>query len=248
MQRTYWLTTMALACLIGCAGGPRGPEQPRVYENMDATQRIDIMPNGHGSSVVLTEDGYLLSNYHVSGKGDRTLLVNISEDGKPAVAYVAQVVATDEKHDLAVLKIHRHFDRTVVMGSIDEVHPGDLVYNLGYPYDLGRMTGVGNVKAVGWNYVDEDKPDLKVENGLALDIPNGPGTSGSGIYAASDGKLIGLMQMVMALGPDDGRRVVVHVAIPVDTIRAFLDRAHVRYHTALRLSSEDRHRDLSPPS
>lgn len=230
---------LALACLIGCAGNMRGPETPQVYENMDATQRVDVMPAGHGSAVVLTEDGYLLTCYHVSSKGDRVLLINIAEGDKPAVAYVAHVVATDEKHDLAVIKIHRHFGRTAVLADIAEAHPLDEAYNIGYPYSLGRLAGKGAIKAVGWDYDDPDQPELKVVNGLALDIPNGPGTSGSGIYLARDGKLIGLMQMVLTFGPrnaagepmSDGQQVIVHVAIPVDVIRAFLDRAHIPYHT-----------------
>lgn len=222
---------LALACLAGCAGGPRGPEHPRMYENMDATQRIDILPDGHGTAVVLTEDGDLLTNAHVAGKGDRMLLVNISEDGKPPVAYPASVVSVDERHDLAVVRIRRRFRRTVVIGSMEEVHPGDQVYDVGYPYALGRMSGVGNVKAVGWDFSEPDRPDLKVEGGLALDISNGPGSSGSGIYLARNGKLVGLMQRIMTFGPDDGGRITVRVAIPVDVIRAFLDRAHVPYRT-----------------
>lgn len=239
MGKAYFSCILALACLVGCAAGQRGPEIPRVYENMDATQRIDIGSDGTGSSVVLTEDGYLLTNYHVSGKGDRTLLVNIAEGGKSAVAYPARVVATDEKHDLAVLKIDRRFDRTAVLADIGEAHPLDEVYNVGYPYSLGRLTGRGAIKAVGWSYQDPDEPDRKVENGLALDIANGPGTSGSGIYLARNGKLIGLMHMIILLGPknavgepvSNGRQVIVRVAVPVDVIRAFLDRAHVRYRT-----------------
>ena len=240
MGRKYRLSVLALACLAGCAGSLRGAETPHIYGNMDATQRIDVMPDGHGSSVVLTEDGYLLTNFHVAGKGDLTLQVNISEDGKPAVAYPARVVATDEKHDLAVLKIDHHFDRTAVLSDISEAHPLDGVYNVGYPYALGRMAGKGAIKAVGWNYQDPDNPDIKVENGLALDIADGPGTSGSGVYLTRDGKLIGLMRMIVCVVPKDddgepvvdGRQVTVRVAIPVDVIRAFLDRAHVRYRTS----------------
>lgn len=239
MGRKYWIYALALACLVGCAGSLRGPETPQLYRNLDATQRVDIATGGHGSAVVLTEDGFLLTCFHVAGKGDRVLLVNIAEGDKPAVAYTARVVATDEKHDLAVIWIHHHFDRTAVVGDISEAHALDEVYNIGYPYALGRMAGQGAIKAVGWSYDDPDQPELKVSNGLALDIPNGPGTSGSGIYLAHDGKLIGLMQMVLTFGPrnaagepiSDGRQVTVHVAIPVDVIRAFLDRAHIRYRT-----------------
>lgn len=239
MGRMYWLCALTLACLVGCAGVRRGPEAPRLYENMDATQRVDVMPEGHGSAVVLTEDGFLLTCYHISGRGDHVLTINIAEGGKAPVAYAARVVATDAKHDLAVIWIHRHFDRTAVLADISEAHPLDAVYNIGYPYALGRMSGKGSVKSVGWTYDDPDQPELRVENGLAMDIPNGPGTSGSGIYLARDGKLVGLMQMVLTFGPrnaagepmSDGRQVTVHVAIPVDVIRAFLDHAHIRYRT-----------------
>lgn len=255
MASRYCLNAIVLACLVGCASGPRGPEIPKVYENMDVTQRIDIVPEGIGSSAVLTEDGYILTVFHVAGKGEQTLLINIAEGGKPAVAYEARVVATDEKHDLALVKVDHHFSSVAVLGTIDEVHPGDKVYNIGYPYDLGRLASVGNVKAVGWDYSDSDSPDLTVENGLALDIANGPGTSGSGIYLAKNGHLVGLMRMVLIFGrrnPSDalvrnGRLVTVHVAISIDQIRAFLDRAHVPYRTEVADSGLSMARNLMPP-
>jgi S1-C subfamily serine protease len=237
-MRTHWLIAPALACLTACGASYDGLRFPKVYENMDATQRIDVLPNSHGTAVVLTTDGYLLTCFHVSEKGGNPLILNIAEGDRPAVAYPAVVVATDEKHDLALLKVERRFERTAVLAGENDVHALDAVYNIGYPYDLGRLASRGDVKSVAWNFEDADDPGLKIENGLVLDIANGPGTSGSGIFLARDGRLIGLMQLSFQYGPRghdgrpviDGRQVNLHVAISIDVIRAFLDSHHVRYH------------------
>jgi S1-C subfamily serine protease len=239
MRSTNRFGVLVLAWLAGCAIGSRGPESPKVYESMDVAQRIDVMPDGHGTAIVLTEDGFLLTCHHVSGNGDQTLLINIAEGDNAPVAYVARVVAVDEKHDMAVVKISRRFERTAVLADISEAHPLDEVYNIGYPYGFGRLAGKGIIKAVAWHYQDEDDTALRVDNGLALDLPDGPGTSGSPIFLSRNGKLIGLMQKVVTYGPrnasgepmSDGRQVMVRVARPVDEIRAFLDRAHIPYST-----------------
>lgn len=225
--------SMLLAFLAACGGRYRGPEVPTVYDNMDATHRVDL-PLGHGSAVVLTSDGYLLTCLHVSGKGKDPMLVNISVgDGDPT-AYPARVVAWDEKRDLAVIKVDRRFERTVILADADEAHPLDDIYNIGFPYDLGEMAGRGSIKAV--HYTSDA---FGVKNVILADIADGPGTSGSGVYLTRNGKLIGLMRALLVRAPldergdqiIDGRETVVRVLIGVDDIRAFLDGVGVPYRT-----------------
>lgn len=219
---------VACAFLAACGGPAKGPETPRLYDNQEATHRVDILPEGHGSAVVIdAEKGLLLTCHHVAGEGQEKLLINIAEGDGAAVAYPARVVAWDKDLDLAVIKVERRFERAVVLADDDEIHVLDDIYNVGFPYDLGEMAGKGHIKAV-----HHDDPKLKLKNALVVDISDGPGTSGSGVFLTRNGKLIGVMKMLIRVGPMDGRQVIIRVLTGVDDIRRFLDRANVTYRTS----------------
>lgn len=220
------LCTLLLAA--SCGGRQRGPDTTRVYDNLDATHRVDILPNGHGSAVVIdAANGYLLTCHHVAGEGRSDLVVNIAEgDGEP-IAYPAKVVAWDKAKDLAVIKVERRFEAAVVLGSLSDAHPLDDVYEIGFPYDLGELGSKGAIKTT-----DYDNDELGIEDAMLVEIDGVPGTSGSGIFLARNGKLVGLMRGLLPRGPNDGRQIVVRVVIRIDAIRAFLDRAKVPYLTS----------------
>src|SRR5690349_21029132 len=134
---------MACAFLVACGGRAKGPETPRIYDNLDATHRVDILPRGHGSGVVIdAQRGLLLTNAHVvvDEAGDkRDVVVNIAVGDAAPVAYPARAVAVDVKRDLAVIQVGRRFERAVVLGELSDIHPGDAIYNVGFPYDLGEL-------------------------------------------------------------------------------------------------------------
>ena len=223
---------MLCAVLAACGGRQKGPETPKIEDNAEATHRIDILPNGHGSAVVIDADkGLLLTCHHVAGEGERELLINIAVGDAEAIAYPARVVAWDKALDLAVVKVERRFEREVVLADDADVHVLDDVYNVGFPYDLGEMAGKGHVRAI---HHDDEKMGLK--NALVVDISDGPGTSGSGVFLTRNGKLVGIMKMLIRVGPMDGRQVIIRILTGVDDIRAFLDRARISYRTKERPS------------
>lgn len=224
-----FLTAFLAACVPR-----RGPETPKVDDNAEATHRVDILPEGHGSAVVLTEDGYLLTCHHVAGEGDREMLINIAEGDHAPVAYKARVVAWDKARDLAVIKVDRRFERTVALGAMSDLNLLDEVYNIGFPYDFGELAGKGHIKSLDF---DETTVDYVIEDSLLVEISDGPGTSGSGVFLTRSGKLIGLMRGILAKGPDDPRQVVTRVVIRIDVIREFLDDANIPYRTDFPLAS-----------
>lgn len=217
-----------LLLVASCGGRQRGPDTTKVYDNLDATHRVDVLPNGHGSAVVIdAANGYLLTCHHVAGEGRADLVVNIAEGDADPIAYPAKVVAWDKAKDLAVIKVERRFETAVVLGDLSEVHVLDDVYEIGFPYDLGELGSKGAVKTV-----DYDNAELGIEDAILVELDGVPGTSGSGVFLARDGKLIGLMRGLLPRGPNDGRQIVVRVVIRIDDIRAFLDRAKIPYRTA----------------
>ncbi len=228
MRKKIRLCVFLLVCLSSCGPKP-GPDTPRADRNAEATHRVDLQPYGHGTAIVLDRSGFLLTCYHVVKQGERSPYVRISVDGGEAVDYPARVIAWDRELDLAVIKVDRRFEDAVVLGSSEDVHLLDAVYTIGFPYDLGEMAGYGRVKNAHW--FDEER---EIDGDLAIEFTDGQGMSGSGVFLARNGKMVGLLH-AMSFAVDgennitDNRQALIRVAIPINKIRTFLDRAGVPY-------------------
>lgn len=223
----HMVAVFALTFAVGCATvSHRGPELPKLLENQDATHRVDILPGGHGSAVVINPDGYLLTCYHVAGDGSVPLSISIAEGDGTSVTLTARVVAYDQKLDLAVIKVDRHFDYPVILEDIGNVHDGNEVYNVGYPYFFGEIVGRGYIMKKAYSH-----GDLHLDNVIVVDMPDGPGTSGSGVFSAKSGKLVGIIKMMIWVGRPGVPPTVIRILTGVDDVKKFLDRAGVRYLT-----------------
>ena len=234
-------TSMSLACLTAllasfclpaCAIWHRGPELRRINDNRRATYRLDVPFEGHGSGTVVSHDGHVLTAAHVAVAAASGLEITIEEGNGVIQTYPAQIVAIDVDHDMAVVKIDRHFDRPAALEDPDAVHPGDAIYNVGYPYDFGEMVGRGYVQKTGFD-LTEDDGTAAIQDAILVDMPDGPGTSGSGIFLARSGKLIGVMSMALWAGGDEQPATVTRVLGSVRYARALLDECGVRYLTSV---------------
>ncbi len=224
-----FLMAWVAAFMTGCASSGharRGPELPRLLENSDATYRIDLLA-GHGSGVVISREGHILTAYHVV-EGETSMTISIAEGRATPTSYTATVVATDPANDLAVVKIDRRFAAPATLEDMGNVHAGDAVYNIGYPYDFGEMTGRGYVMRLRYSLTSASR-GVDIRNAMLVELPDGPGTSGSGIFLASNGKLIGIMRMMFWVSNGRSPPLVVRVITPVDQIRSFLDRNRIPY-------------------
>lgn len=220
--RTYLVRlAMVLSVTVlgtGCAATTlRAHDLTRYGANSDATYRIDVT-SGHGSGVVVSAEGHILTCNHVI-EDEASVSVSIDEGGPFPHVYQARVIATDPANDLAILKVDRRFRAPAVIGDLTEVQPGDRLYNVGYPYDFGEMTGRGYVMRLHYS-TDEGRNAIR--DMILADIPDGPGTSGSGVYLESNGQLVGIMRMMIAVGRRGAPPMVVRGLVPVNRIRAFL--------------------------
>jgi len=218
-----------LCCLLlslsGCAtvSGARH-DLARYGENSDATYRIDVT-SGHGSGVVVSAEGHILTCYHVI-EDEPMVTISIS-GGSPGVrVYTATVLATDPANDMALLKIDRRFRSPAVFADMSELHPGDPLYNVGYPYDFGEMTGRGYIMRLHYSTSDTSTP---IRDMILADLPDGPGTSGSAVYLSSNGRVAGMMRMMIAVGRRGAPPMVVRALTPVSIIRPFLEANRVPY-------------------
>jgi serine protease Do len=162
-------------------------------QNPDAVPGMPNMPNGGemttqslGSGVVVSANGYIITNFHVVDKADR---IRVSLMGEPAtVSYPAKVIGTDRETDIAVIKIEvNHPLPYVKIGNSDSMQVGDWVLAIGSPFGLKSTVTAGIVSAKGRNIV----PGRQFQSFLQTDAAINPGNSG-GPLVNMEGEVIGI--------------------------------------------------------
>jgi S1-C subfamily serine protease len=224
LTRTVVVYATLLSSLGGlsCATFSRGPDLKKINENRRSTYRLDVLPQGHGSGVVISKDGYIITAGHVAVAADAGLEILIDEgDGKPTV-YKAKVVAIDPVYDIAIVKVDRHFNNPASLEDMANLNPGDAVYNVGYPYDFGQMVGRGYIQKLHFDLKDEDTGADSIKDAILVDMPDGPGTSGSGVFLQRSGKLIGIVSMALWVGNGSQPPTVTRVLVSVEHVKALL--------------------------
>jgi serine protease Do len=181
---------------------PRGSRGPRSY-----TQR------GLGSGVVVTSDGYILTNHHVVNGAD-TMTVDFA-DGR---TFKAKLIGSDEPSDLAVLKIDATNLKTLSLGNSDQAEVGDVVLAVGNPLGVGETVTMGIVSAKG-RQTDNDRGDRTYQDFIQTDAPINQGNSG-GALVNMKGELIGINSQI--LSPSQGN-IGLGFAIPVNMARHVMD-------------------------
>ncbi len=142
---------------------------------------------GSGSGVIISEEGYVVTNNHVVEFADN-IIVTLSESKKE---YIAKKIGMDPSTDLAVLKIEGENFPTVKFADSDEVRVGEWVLAVGNPFDyLTSTVTAGIVSAVGRD-IDIIKEDKAIEEFIQTDAAINPGNSG-GALVNTDGDLIGI--------------------------------------------------------
>jgi serine protease DegQ len=159
---------------------------------------------GLGSGVIVSADGYVLTNNHVV-EGAGTIAVALGS-GKPAPA---KVVGTDPETDLAVLKIDGKDLTPIALADSDKVQIGDVVLAIGNPFGVGQTVTQGIVSATGRNRIGINT----FENFIQTDAAINPGNSG-GALVDSLGRLIGINTAILS---PSGGSLGIGFAIPVRT-------------------------------
>ena len=159
---------------------------------------------GLGSGVVMSADGYVLTNNHVV-EGAGTIAVAFGE-GKPAPA---KVIGTDPETDLAVLKMEARELKPIALGDSDALQVGDVVLAIGNPFGVGQTVTQGIVSGTGRNRVGINT----FENFIQTDAAINPGNSGGALVDAA-GRLVGINTAILS---PSGGSLGIGFAIPVRT-------------------------------
>ena len=175
---------------------------------------------GAGSGVIVdAENGYILTNHHVVADAD-AIEVTLS-DGR---TLEAEVVGSDERTDIAVIKVEPVNLTEMPIGDSDRVRVGDFVIAIGNPYGLDNTVTSGIVSALGRTGINRGG----VESFIQTDASINPGNSG-GALVNMDGELIGINSMIFSRsGGNVGIGFSVPTEIASSIMRQILDFGEVR--------------------
>jgi len=141
-----------------------------------------------GSGVILSKDGYIVTNYHVVSGATKIIVKTI--DGKE---YKAKLIGTDPKTDLAVIKIDAKNLHPITIADSSKVEVGDLVLAIGNPFGLKESVTFGIVSALNRASIGINQ----YENYIQTDAAINPGNSG-GALVDMKGRLIGINSAILS--------------------------------------------------
>jgi Do/DeqQ family serine protease len=165
---------------------------------------------GLGSGVIVSPDGFILTNNHVVESADEINVV--LNDGRRTQA---KLVGTDPETDLAVLKIKLDKLPVMVMNSSELTQVGDIVLAIGNPFGVGQTVTSGIVSALGRNQLGINT----FENFIQTDAAINPGNSG-GALVDVQGNLLGINTAIYSRS---GGSLGIGFAIPVSTAKQVLE-------------------------
>jgi serine protease DegQ len=165
---------------------------------------------GLGSGVIVSSDGYILTNNHVVEGADEIEVV--LNDSRRAAA---KVIGTDPESDLAILKVALDRLPVIALGDSDALQVGDQVLAIGNPFGVGQTVTSGIVSALGRNQLGINT----FENFIQTDAAINPGNSG-GALVDVNGTLMGINTAIYSRS---GGSMGIGFAIPVSTAKQVLE-------------------------
>jgi serine protease Do len=175
---------------------------------------MDNIPmRGSGSGVIISTDGYIITNNHVvkdaAEKGKITVVLDDKREFK------AKFIGTDPLTDIAVVKVDAQDLPAMAFGNSDEVRVGEWVFAVGNPFGLASTVTAGIVSAMGRNIgIMNDR--YGVENFIQTDAAVNPGNSG-GALVSTEGRLVGINT---AIATKTGSYAGYSFAVPVNIARS----------------------------
>ena len=163
-----------------------------------------------GSGVIVSPDGYILTNNHVIEAADEIHVV--LADGRKAAA---RVIGTDPETDLAVIRIEAENLPVMVLGHAEQAKVGDVVLAIGNPFGVGQTVTMGIVSAVGRNNLNINQFENFIQTDAAINF----GNSG-GALVDTNGNLLGINTAIYS---QTGGSVGIGFAIPVTTAKDVME-------------------------
>lgn len=176
---------------------------------MQRQQREPQLAQGFGSGVILSDDGYIVTNNHViDGAQNIKVILNDKRE------FDARLIGTDPSTDVALLKIEAENLQFITYGNSDELKIGEWVLAVGNPFNLTSTVTAGIVSALGRNLrINEDQ--YSIESFIQTDAAVNPGNSG-GALVNQQGNLVGINT---AIASRTGSYTGYSFAVPVTIVK-----------------------------
>ncbi len=183
-------------------------------------QRIQPEQRASGSGVIISEDGYIVTNNHVISDGGEGVAEEITVTLHNKKTYKARVIGKDPSSDLAVLKIDGNNLPFLLYGNSDNVKLGQWVLAIGYPLTLETTVTAGIVSAKGRSIgINSRQSNTPIESFIQTDAAVNQGNSG-GALISTDGLLVGINSAIYA---PTGTYAGYSFAIPVNIVKKIVN-------------------------
>ena len=176
------------------------------------------MESSLGSGVIISPEGYLLTNNHVVDGADQ--IVVALKDGRETLA---QVVGTDPETDLAVLKIDLPDLPAITLGRSEQIRIGDVALAIGNPFGVGQTVTMGIISATGRNQLGINTYEDFIQTDAAIN----PGNSGGALVDAQ-GNLLGINTAIFSKsGGSQGIGFAIPTKLAMEVMRAIIQQGRV---------------------
>lgn len=176
------------------------------------------MESSLGSAVIMSPEGYLLTNNHVVDGADQ--IVVALRDGRETLA---RVIGSDPETDLAVLKIDLPELPVMTLGRSDSIKIGDVTLAIGNPFGVGQTVTMGIISATGRNQLGLNTYEDFIQTDAAIN----PGNSGGALVDAY-GNLVGINTAIFSKsGGSQGIGFAIPVKLAMDVMQAIIEHGQV---------------------
>ena len=176
------------------------------------------MESSLGSAVIMSPEGYLLTNNHVTMGADQ--IVVALKDGRETLA---RVIGSDPETDLAVLKIDLKNLPAITIGRSDTLRIGDIALAIGNPFGVGQTTTMGIISATGRNQLGLNNYEDFIQTDAAIN----PGNSGGALVDAN-GNLTGINTAIFSKsGGSQGIGFAIPINLAMEVMKSIIEHGQV---------------------
>ncbi|OEC35506.1 serine protease DegS [Pseudomonas cuatrocienegasensis] len=176
------------------------------------------MESSLGSAVIMSHEGYLLTNNHVTAGADQ--IVVALKDGRETLA---RVIGSDPETDLAVLKIDLQDLPAITLGRSDNIRIGDVSLAIGNPFGVGQTVTMGIISATGRNQLGLNTYEDFIQTDAAIN----PGNSGGALVDAY-GNLVGINTAIFSKsGGSQGIGFAIPIKLALEVMQAIIEHGQV---------------------
>jgi Do/DeqQ family serine protease len=190
------------------------------FFNNNMGQQMQPEQRASGSGIIISDDGYIITNNHVVSDGGTGVADEITVTLHNKKVYKARVIGRDASSDIAVLKIDGTGFPFLLYGNSDNVKLGQWVLAIGYPLTLETTVTAGIVSAKGRNIgINQRQSQTPIESFIQTDAAVNQGNSG-GALINTDGQLVGVNSAIYA---PTGTYAGYSFAIPVNLVKKIVN-------------------------